>query len=193
MYREFFGIDGNPFSNTPDPLYFFRSERHVIALAHLVYGVEGGTGFAMLTGEVGTGKTTLCRCMVEQLSDRIELAMCTNPRLSETEFLAMVCDEFGIYVIDDTYNAKDYTDALNHHFLSLHAEGKRAVLIIDEAQNLTTEVLEQVRLLTNLETSKAKLLQIILVGQPELQELLGRYDMRQVNQRITARYRKSVV
>ncbi|MCH7831807.1 MAG: AAA family ATPase [Proteobacteria bacterium] len=189
MFREYFGIEENPFSNTPDPKYLFMSDRHQEALAHLQYGAQGSSGFVLLTGEVGTGKTTLCRCLVEQLPDHIDLALCLNPSLNETELLATICDELGIDVSDARPDSvKDHMDALNKHLLDGHARGRRTVLIIDEAQNLGRPLLERVRLLTNLETSKTKLLQVILIGQPELREILGRGDMRQLSQRITARY-----
>ena len=189
MFREYFGIEENPFSNTPDPKYLFMSDRHQEALAHLQYGVQGSSGFVLLTGEVGTGKTTLCRCLVEQLPDHIDLALCLNPSLNETELLATICDELGIDVSDARPDSvKNHMDALNRHLLDGHARGRRTVLIIDEAQNLSRSLLERVRLLTNLETSTTKLLQVILIGQPELREILGRGDMRQLSQRITARY-----
>jgi general secretion pathway protein A len=188
MFEEFFGIDRNPFSNTPDPSFLFMSARHQEALAHLTYGVKGTSGFVLLTGEVGTGKTTVCRSLVERLPDDVDLALCLNPRLSEIELLANICDEMKVPIEGSPHSLKDLTDAINAHLLKVHAAGRRAVLIIDEAQNLRQSVLEQVRLLTNLETPSAKLLQIILVGQPELNEVLRRDDMRQLSQRITARY-----
>lgn len=188
MFQDHFGIDRNPFSNTPDPSFLFMSLRHQEALAHLMYGVQGSSGFVLLTGEVGTGKTTICRCLVERLPDDVEFALCLNPRLSEIELLANICDEMKIAVKGARHSLKDLTDAINTHLLDIHAKGRRAVLLIDEAQNLRFQVLEQVRLLTNLETESAKLLQIILVGQPELNDLLKRDDMRQLSQRITARY-----
>ena len=189
MFRKYFGIEENPFSNTPDPKYLFMSDRHQEALAHLQYGVQGSSGFVLLTGEVGTGKTTVCRCLVEQLPKNIDLAMCLNPRLSEAELLASICDELAIKVKDCAPDSvKDYMDALNKHLLKVHAKGRRAVLIIDEAQNLPPSLLELVRLLTNLETASTKLLQIILVGQPELRDTMDTYEMRQLSQRITARY-----
>ncbi len=151
MFLDHFGIDENPFSNTPDPKYMFLSERHQEALAHLHYGVQGSSGFVLLTGEVGTGKTTICRYLVEQLPDNVDLAMCLNPRLSEAELLATICDELGIDVSDARpESVKDHMDALNKHLLDGHARGRRAVLIIDEAQSLGRPLLERVRLLTNL-------------------------------------------
>ena len=165
MFRKYFGIEENPFSNTPDPNYLFMSDRHQEALAHLEYGVQGSSGFVLLTGEVGTGKTTICRCLVEQLPKNVNLAMCLNPRLSEAELLASICDELAIKVRDCAPDSvKDYMDALNKHLLKVHAKGRRAVLIIDEAQNLSPSLLELVRLLTNLETASTKLLQVILIG-----------------------------
>ncbi|MBI2585401.1 MAG: AAA family ATPase [Rhodospirillales bacterium] len=188
MFQDHFGIDRNPFSNTPDPSFLFMSRRHQEALAHLMYGVQGSSGFVLLTGEVGTGKTTICRCLVERLPEDVDLALCLNPRLSEVELLANICDEMEIAVKGARHSLKNLTDAINAHLLDVHASGRRAVLLIDEAQNLRYQVLEQVRLLTNLETASTKLLQIILVGQPELKERLQRDDMRQLSQRITARY-----
>ncbi len=188
MFREFFHIQESPFSNTPDSRYFFMSPRHQEALAHLTYGVGEGRGFVLLTGEVGTGKTTVCRYLLERLPDHVDIALCLNPRLSEVELLANICDEMGIDYPPSTSSGKVLMDALNRHLLEVHRNGRRAVLIIDEAQNLTPAVLEQIRLLTNLETANAKLLQIILIGQPELLDVLARRDMRQLNQRITARY-----
>lgn len=189
MFRTYFGIEENPFSNTPDPHYLYMSERHQEALAHLQYGVQGSSGFVLLTGEVGTGKTTICRCLVEQLPDNIDLALCLNPRLSEAELLATICDELGIDTSDcHADSVKDHMDVLNKHLLDGHAKGRRAVLIIDEAQNLGVKLLEQVRLLTNLETASTKLLQVILIGQSELRDLVGKAELRQLSQRITARY-----
>lgn len=188
MFRNHFGIKESPFSNTPDPSYLFMSKRHLEALAHLTYGVRDGSGFVLLTGEVGTGKTTVCRCLIERLPDDLDLAFCVNPPYSEVELLATICDELGVTHGGVAGGVKGLMDALNGYLLEVHAKGRRAVLIIDEAQNLAPQLLEQVRLLTNLETSTTKLLQIILIGQPELRDLLERNEMRQLTQRITARY-----
>ena len=188
MYRAYFGIDENPFSITPDPRYLYMSEKHQEALAHLLFGVKEGSGFVLLTGEVGTGKTTISRCLLEQLPPNVDAALCINPRMNEVELLANICDELGIAYPRGTSSPKVLVDALNRHLLSAHANGRRSVLVIDEAQNLTPAVLEQIRLLTNLETRKQKLLQIILIGQPELNDLLARHELRQLAQRITARY-----
>ena len=189
MYTEFFGLHEKPFSITPDPRYLFMSERHGEALAHLVYGVTESGGFIQLTGEVGTGKTTLVRTLLlNRMTDNADVAVVLNPQLSVVEFLATICEELHIDVLHNKGSVKAQTDALNQHLLRAHAEGRRTILVVDEAQNLSPAVLEQVRLLTNLETAKQKLLQIILIGQPELRELLARTDLRQLAQRITGRY-----
>jgi len=189
MYTSFFGLNEKPFSITPDPRYLFMSERHGEALAHLVYGVTESGGFMQLTGEVGTGKTTLVRTLLlNRMPANADVAVVLNPQLSAREFLVSICEELGITVPEDRGSIKALIDALNHHLLDAHAEGRRTILVVDEAQNLAPDVLEEVRLLTNLETAKQKLLQIILVGQPELRELLARNDLRQLAQRITGRY-----
>ena len=189
MYTSFFGLNEKPFSITPDPRYLFLSERHGEALAHLVYGVTESGGFIQLTGEVGTGKTTLVRSLLlNEMPDNADVAVVLNPQLSVIEFLATICEELHIEVLHNKGSVKALTDALNRHLLKAHAEGRRTILIVDEAQNLTPAVLEQVRLLTNLETAKQKLLQIILIGQEELRDLLARNDLRQLAQRITGRY-----
>lgn len=164
------------------------SARHQEGLAHLLYGINFGGGFVALTGEVGTGKTTLCHCLLQQLPDNVDIALILNPKLNAVELLAAICDELSIAYDHRLPSLKNRVDALNHYLLAAHANGRRTVLLIDEAQNLSLEVMEQIRLLTNLETSTTKLLQIILVGQPELKQLLNRPDLRQLNQRITARY-----
>ncbi len=187
MYTSYFGLKEKPFSITPDPRYLYLSERHAEALAHLLYGVTESGGFIQLTGEVGTGKTTLVRSMLEQLPTHVDVALILNPRLSSNEFLAAICHEIHAPLGNDA-SPREMVNALNTRLLEAHAEGRRVVLIVDEAQNLSADVLEQVRLLTNLETAKQKLLQIILIGQPELRELLGRNDLRQLAQRITGRY-----
>ena len=189
MYTDFFGLNEKPFSITPDPRYLFMSERHGEALAHLVYGVTESGGFILLTGEVGTGKTTLVRTLLlNRMPSNADVAVVMNPQLSVVEFLATICEELHIDVGHNRGSIKAQTDALNRHLLAAHAEGRRTILVVDEAQNLSPAVLEQVRLLTNLETAKQKLLQIILIGQPELRELLARTDLRQLAQRITGRY-----
>lgn len=191
MYTSYFGLTERPFSITPDPRYLYMSEGHREALAHLLYGIGEGGGFVQLTGEVGTGKTTLCRCLVQQLPPHVDVALILNPRLTAAELLATACDELRISYPAGTTSLKVLVDALYQRLLSAHAERRRSVLIIDEAQDLGPEVLEQVRLLTNLETAQEKLLQVILIGQPELVALLERRELRQVAQRITARYHLS--
>lgn len=187
MYASYFGLSDNPFAITPDPRFLFLSARHTEALAHLLYGVTESGGFIQLTGEVGTGKTTLVRTLLEKLPDNVDAALVINPRVTVLEFLRSICRELDLdWKPADT--PQDLIDALNAHLLAVHAKGRRVVLIIDEAQGLSEEVLEQVRLLTNLETREQKLLQIILVGQPELREMLARMELRQLAQRITGRY-----
>ncbi len=189
MYTSFFGLNEKPFSITPDPRYLFMSKRHGEALAHLVYGVTESGGFMQLTGEVGTGKTTLVRTLLQnRLPENADVAVILNPQLSALEFLETICEELGIARPEDRSSSKALTDSLNKYLLAAHAEGRRTIVVVDEAQNLAAEVLEQVRLLTNLETAKQKLLQIILIGQPELRKLLARNDLRQLAQRITGRY-----
>src|ERR1700760_1104735 len=189
MYRAFFGISEKPFAITPDPRYLFLSERHAEALAHLLYGITEAGGFIQLTGEVGTGKTTVVRSLLAQTPQHAEIALILNPRMTAPEFLLTICEELGIGVPDEATNSlKDLVDILSQYLLRAHGGGKRVVLVVDEAQNLAPEGLEQVRLLTNLETNTQKLLQIILIGQPELRELLARVELRQLAQRITGRY-----
>jgi general secretion pathway protein A len=189
MYLTFFGLTEKPFAITPDPRYLYLSARHSEALAHLVYGINDAGGFIQLTGEVGTGKTTTIRTLLARAPKNAEIALIINPRMSPLEFLQTLCEELGLGVPDSAeVNTKELVDLLNRYLLRAHADGRRVVLIVDEAQNLTPEVLEQVRLLTNLETESQKLLQIILIGQPELRELLGRNELRQLAQRVTARY-----
>ena len=188
MYEKYFGLTERPFSIAPDPRFLYMSQQHREALAHLLYGVGEGGGFVQLTGEVGTGKTTICRCLLEQLPDNVDVALILNPRVTPLELLASLCDELRIEYAKDTTSIKLLIDVLNAYLLDTHAKGRRAILMIDEAQNLSAEALEQVRLLTNLETTREKLLQIILIGQPELRELLAREDLRQLSQRINARF-----
>ena len=188
MYIEYFKLNEAPFTLTPNPRYLFMSELHREGLAHLLFGVQQSGGFVQLTGEVGAGKTTLCRCLIHQLPPDTDVALILNPKLTAIELLATVCDELSIPYPKETDSIKILIDALNRRLLETHALNRRTVLIIDEAQNLSGEVLEQIRLLTNLETSQEKLLQIILLGQPELLTLLKRRNLRQLSQRITARY-----
>jgi general secretion pathway protein A len=189
MYTSFFGLQEKPFAITPDPRYLYLSERHAEALAHLLYGINEAGGFIQLTGEVGTGKTTVIRSLLEQLPGHADVALILNPRVTPAEFLLTICEELHIPVPEaGRGSTKTLMDLLGRHLLDTHASGRRVVLIVDEAQNLSTQTLEQVRLLTNLETATTKLLQIILIGQPELRELLGQPELRQLAQRITGRY-----
>lgn len=187
MYTSFFGLSEAPFSIAPNPRFLYMSKRHREAMAHLIYGIEEGGGFVQLTGEVGTGKTTLCRSLLSQLPEHVNVALILNPQISHAELLATLCDELKVEYPKYVTPIK-ILNTLNEHLLKTYAEGKRTVLIIDEAQLLTRTVLEQIRILTNLETTKQKLLQIILIGQPELAEMLDREDLSQLSQRITARY-----
>ena len=191
MYMRFFGLKQEPFSLAPDPRYLYMSKRHREALAHLLYGVGGGGGFVLLSGEIGAGKTTVCRCFLEQIPKRCNVAYIFNPKLTVLELVKSICDEFRIPVVADPHAAatvKTYVDSLNDFLLKTHAVGQNNVLIIDEAQLLAVEVLEQLRLLTNLETNEKKLLQIVLIGQPELRTMLERPDLEQLAQRVVARF-----
>ena len=199
MYTKTFGLTQDPFSIAPDPRFLFMSERHREALAHLLYGVAGnghaaggtGGGFVLLTGDIGTGKTTICRCFLEQIPANCHVAYIFNPKLSVIELLQSICEEFHIALAAgaaQALTAKAYIDALNAFLLQSHASGQSCVLIIDEAQNLSGDVLEQLRLLTNLETNERKLLQIVLIGQPELRSMLARPELEQLAQRVIARF-----
>ncbi|SDM32301.1 general secretion pathway protein A [Oryzisolibacter propanilivorax] len=191
MYAPFFGLEQPPFSIAPDPRYLFMSERHREALAHLLYGLEAGGGFVLLTGEIGAGKTTVCRCFLEQVPASCHVAYIFNPRLTVPELLRTICDEFGVAhapAAPGAETVKDCIDPLNDFLLRAHAQGRSCVLVIDEAQNLAPQVLEQLRLLTNLETNEKKLLQIILIGQPELRDLVAQPQLEQLAQRVIARY-----
>lgn len=189
VYLDYYGLKQPPFAITPDPGYVYLSQRHQDALAHLLYGIgHGGSGgFVQLTGEVGTGKTTLCRCLLEQVPENTTIALILNPVLSPHDLLQAICEELRI-TYADTDTSRQLVNHLNHYLLAAHARGERVVLVVDEAQCMQPEALEQVRLLTNLETHTDKLLQIILLGQPELRQLLSRQELRQLAQRITARY-----
>ncbi len=188
MYHNYFGLVAPPFSIAPDPRYLYMSQRHQEALATLLYGLRSDGGFVLLTGEVGAGKTTICRCLLEQIPEGCDVAYLFNPKLTVVELLSTICDEFGVGYPPGTTSVKQFVDLINTYLLESHGLGRRAVLIIDEAQNLSADVLEQMRLLTNLETSTRKLLQIVLLGQPELKDMLARRDLRQLAQRIVARY-----
>ena len=188
MYREFYGIRGRPFPITPDPRFLYLSSGHQEALAHLLYALVDGGGFVLLTGEVGTGKTSICRYALEQMPSNVDVALIVNPDLSKFELVASLCDEFGVPGAKQVASHKEALDLLYEYLIDANARARHSIVMIDEAQNLRPEVLEQLRLLTNLETDTRKLLQIILVGQPELNVILGRHELRQLNQRIGSRY-----
>jgi len=188
MYKEYFGLKEPPFSIVPDPNYLYMSDNHREAMAHLLYGINSDNGFVLLTGDVGTGKTTVCRCLLQQLPENSNIAFILNPMLTVDELLATICDELGIDYPKGNSSNKVFIDNINAYLLDANSKGRRTVVIVEEAQNLRLEVLEQIRLLTNLETNQRKLLQIIMLGQPELNQLLSRPEMRQLKQRITARY-----
>lgn len=188
MYQSFFGLNEKPFAITPDPRYLFMSERHGEGLAHLLYGVTDSGGFIQLTGEVGTGKTTLVRTLLGQLPEQVDVALILNPQVTVLEFLRAICVELDVPPPPNQDSPMALVAALNQFLLDAHARGRRIILLVDEAQNLSTEVLEQLRLLTNLETARQKLLQIILIGQPELRDVLAQNNLRQLAQRVTGRY-----
>ncbi|KAF0189440.1 MAG: peptidoglycan-binding domain [Desulfobulbaceae bacterium] len=188
MYTHYFELKEKPFSIAPDPRYLFMSALHQEALAHLLYGINSDGCLILLTGAVGAGKTTVCRCLMEQLPENTDLALILNPKLNAMELLASICDELEIAVSGDPNSIKTYIDHLNRYLLDAHARGRITALLIDEAQNLSIDTLEQLRLLTNLETGEQKLLKIILLGQPELRQLLDQEEVAQINQRITSRY-----
>ena len=186
MYNKFFGFKEKPFKLVPNPVYFYLSKSHEEAMAHLNYAISQGDGFVEITGEVGTGKTTLCRAFLESLNGSVEAAYIFNPKLGPKQLLRTINEEFALDTSGD--NTKDLIDTLNAFLMQKKAGGKKVILLIDEAQNLNRNVLEQLRLLSNLETNRDKLLQIILVGQPELSEILNSHALRQVGQRITLSY-----
>ena len=187
MYTHYFGLNEKPFSLVPNPRFLYMSEQHREALAQLHYGIQEGEGFILITGEVGAGKTTLCKCLLERITNDTNVAYIFNSKVSGNELLASICDELGISYKENS-GQKILTDKIYEFLLAAHAENKNTVLIIDEAQNLQPDVLEQIRLLTNLETSEKKLLQIVLIGQPELRDIFLRSDLKQLAQRVTARY-----
>jgi len=188
MYTRYFGLTEKPFAIAPNPRFLYMSELHREALAHLLYGINGEGCIILLTGGVGTGKTTVCRCLIEQLPEATDVALILNPKLTIADLLKTICEELGIGISQQNPTNKDYIDGLNAYLLEAHSKGRITAVIIDEAQNLDIEVLEQLRLLTNLETDTQKLLQIVLIGQPELREILKVPALSQVSQRITTRY-----
>jgi len=189
MYTRYFDLKEKPFSIAPDPRYLYMSELHREALAHLLYGISSDDGcFILLTGDVGTGKTTVCRCLLAQLPENTDVALIVNPRLTVLELLETICDELEIPIEEGEKSAKAYIDKLNVYLLEAHAKGRNVALLIDEAQNLSLDLLEQLRLLTNLETDQKKLLKIVLLGQTELRQILNQDGATQISQRITSRY-----
>ena len=188
MYTRYFGLTEKPFAIAPNPRFLYMSELHREALAHLLYGINSEGCIILLTGGVGTGKTTVCRCLIEQLPETTDVALILNPKLTIADLLKTICEELGVRIAREEATSKDYIDGLNACLLDTHAKGRNTAVIIDEAQNLDIEVLEQLRLLTNLETDTQKLLQVVLIGQPELRDILKIPALSQVSQRITTRY-----
>ena len=188
MYGQFFNIDESAFSIAPNPHYLYLSNQHQEALAHLLYGITRPGGFVLITGEIGTGKTTICRSIFTELPEDADVALIVNPKLSVEDLLASVCDELNISYPTTNVSTKTYINCLSNYLIESHANNKNVILIIDEAQNLSLDALETIRTLTNIETDEKKLLQIILIGQPELRERLNAPEMEQLNQRITARF-----
>lgn len=188
MYAAYFGLKENPFNLSPEPGYLFLSQQHRDALNYLIYGIKEKKGFVLISGGIGTGKTTICRTLLNLLDDSIETALIFNTGISDVELLDEIVQEFGIEMPREAGTKKTYVDALNRFLLQNFAAGKTAVLVIDESQNLSHGVLEQIRMLSNLETEKEKLLQIILIGQPEIKDTLTKPALRQLNERITVRY-----
>ena len=188
MYTRYFGLREKPFTIAPDPRYLYLSKLHREALAHLLYGIHSDGCLILLTGDVGTGKTTVCRCLLAQLPEKTDIAIILNPKLTIVELFKTICTELDVPVTPDSPSGKTYVDSLNSYLLDAHAKGRSTVLIIDEAQNLSAEILEQLRLLTNLETDTHKLLQIVLLGQTELRDMISSPQLTQINQRVTSRY-----
>ena len=186
MYLSFFNLREHPFSLTPDPRFLFLSPQHEEALSHLLYGIQERKGFIEITGEVGTGKTILCRALLDRLDTTVSAALIFNSYLTELELLQAITSDFGVHCAETT--RKGYIDALNQYLLHEFTAGRNAVVLIDEAQNLEPRVLEQLRMLSNLETERGKLLQVVLVGQPELRDRLATPQMRQLEQRIAVRF-----
>ncbi len=186
MYETFYGLNEKPFNVTSDPAFFFLSRKHKEAFSHLVYGIKERKGILLITGEIGTGKTTLCRALLNNLDKKIKTAFILNPNFSETQLLQLIVEDLGILPKNKT--KMSLISSLNKFLIQEANSGGNVALIIDEAQNLKPNQLEQIRLLSNLETEKEKLLQIILVGQPELNQRLNLTQLRQLNQRIAVRY-----
>ena len=188
MYGQFFNIDEGAFSIAPNPKYLFLSSQHQEALAHLLYGITRPGGFVLITGDIGTGKTTVCRSLFSEVPENTDIALIVNPKLNPDDLLASICDELDISYPEYQLSSKTYLNKLNERLIQSHSQGRNTILIVDEAQNLSVDALETIRALTNLETDEQKLLQIILIGQPELRQRLAAPEMEQLNQRITARF-----
>lgn len=188
MYTKYFGLTEKPFTIPPNPRYLYMSAPHREALAHLLYGIDSDGCFLVLTGDIGTGKTTISRLLLEQMPEGTDVALILNPKLSTLDLLESICDELGIHIEKQYRSIKLYTDHLNNYLLKSHSQGRNTTLIIDEAQNLSVDVLEQLRLLTNLETNTKKLLRIVLIGQTELQDILNKPELSQLKQRVTSSY-----
>ena len=190
LYLNHFGLQREPFSIVPDPSFLYPSPQHRQAVAHLKYGLDREGGFILLTGEVGTGKTTLTRILLKSLPAHIRVAYVLNSKLESSDLLASICHELNIALLDQEgiSHTKICTDAIYRDLLAAHADGKKTLIVVEEAQNLNFDVLESLRLLSNLETETHKLLHILLVGQPELLPILAKTDLRQLNQRVVARF-----
>jgi general secretion pathway protein A len=187
MYKDFYGLDKMPFNTTPDTRFFFHSEQHQEALSSLLYAINQRKGFVLLTGEIGAGKTTVCRAFLNRLDPSTKVAVITNTRLTERQLLQSICEEFGLWIPGNVGKVTLFNE-LNQFLIDQYRQGVNVVLIVDEAQNLRPEVLEEIRLISNLETERDKLIQIVLMGQPELREIIELPELKQLKQRIVLRF-----